>query len=335
METGTEMEEATGSGNSGNGNGNNGNGNGNGGSNGSGNSGNGNGNNGNGNGNGGSNGSGNSGNGNGNNGNGNGNGGSNGSGNSGNGNGNNGNGNGNGGSNGSGNSGNGNGNNGNGNGNGGSNGSGSGSGDGNGDGGVDVPGSGGGSGSGDGNGDGGVDVPGSGGGSGVADTEPGHGHNISFFCRAASLLRISGPGNNTTINFIPKSVKEAGSAMKLDLVNQTLWLNYTNVKPSFFGTRKISVSMSNNLPTGMTLTLYANTFAGFGFGQNGTPAGTVTLVNGQVNTLITGIGSVFTGRGVNNGHKLTYVLDFDESEYHTITSDLNQSVVITYTISDE
>ena len=123
--------------------------------------------------------------------------------------------------------------------------------------------------------------------------------------------------------------------MKLDLVNQTLWLNYTNVKPSFFGTRKISVTMANDLPTGMTLTLYANSFTGFGFGQSGTPSGTVTLVNGQVNTLITGIGSVFTGKGVNNGHKLTYVLDFDETQYSTITSDIDESVVITYTISDE
>ena len=86
----------------------------------------------------------------------------------------------------------------------------------------------------------------------------------------------------------------------------------------------------------MSLTVSAGSDAGNGNGVKGTPnASAITLVNGSTSTIITGIGSAYTGNGVNNGHQLTYNLAFDNEEFQTLSADLNKSVTITYTIADE
>ena len=163
-------------------------------------------------------------------------------------------------------------------------------------------------------------------------------HQISFSIPATSILDIEGPGENNSINFTPEAITEAGNAFDFNLSNNTLWLNYSNIKPNADGTRKVTVGMTKDLPTyqGMSLTVSAGSDAGNGQGSKGTPnAGAINLVNGSTSTIITGIGSAFTGNGVSSGHQLTYNLSFDEEEFQTLSADLNQSVTITYTIADE
>jgi len=161
-------------------------------------------------------------------------------------------------------------------------------------------------------------------------------HQISFSIPATSILDIEGPGGNNSINFTPEAITEAGESFNFNLSNSALWLNYSNIKPSVDATRKITVGMTNDLPTGMSLTVTAGNDAGNGKGVKGTPqASAISLTNGSSSTIITGIGSAYTGNGVNNGHQLTYNLAFDENEFQTLSADLNQSVTITYTISDE
>lgn len=161
-------------------------------------------------------------------------------------------------------------------------------------------------------------------------------HQISFAIPATSILDIEGPGGNNGINFTPEAITEAGNAFDFNLSNSTLWLNYSNIKASAETTRKVTVGMTNDLPTGMTLTVAAGTDAGNGNGVKGTPnASAITLANGSSSTIITGIGSAYTGNGINNGHQLTYNLSFDDAEFQTLSADLNESVTITYTIADE
>ncbi len=161
-------------------------------------------------------------------------------------------------------------------------------------------------------------------------------HQISFAIPATSILDIEGPGGNNGINFTPEAITEAGNAFDFNLSNSALWLNYSNIKASAETTRKVTVGMTNDLPTGMTLTVAAGTDAGNGNGVKGTPnASVITLANGSSSTIITGIGSAYTGNGINNGHQLTYNLSFDDAEFQTLSADLNESVTITYTIADE
>lgn len=170
----------------------------------------------------------------------------------------------------------------------------------------------------------------------VAQDNQNDNHSISFSFPATSILDVEGPGGNNSITFSPEAVIEAGNAFDFNLTNSSLWLNYTNVKPNAESTRKVTVEMTNDLPTGMDLFVLASTDAGNGHGVKGTPgAQAIPLTNGSVATIITGIGSAHTGNGVSSGHKLTYNLTFDENEFQTLTADLNQSVTITYTITDE
>lgn len=161
-------------------------------------------------------------------------------------------------------------------------------------------------------------------------------HQISFSIPATSILDIEGPGGNNAISFSPEAITEAGNAFNFNLSNSTLWLNYSNIKPSADATRKITVGMTNDLPTGMYLTVISGADAGNGNGVKGTPnTSAIPLINGSSSTIITGIGSSYTGNGINNGHQLTYNLSFDNAEFETLSADLNQSVTITYTIADE
>ena len=161
-------------------------------------------------------------------------------------------------------------------------------------------------------------------------------HQISFTVPATSILDVEGPGGDNSISFTPEAIAEAGNAFDFDLSNSSLWLNYSNIKPTAEATRKVTVGMTNELPTGMTLTVTAGADVGNGSGVKGTPnASAITLVNGSSSTIITGIGSAYTGNGVSNGHQLTYSLAFDNAEFQTLSADLNQSVTITYTIADE
>jgi len=161
-------------------------------------------------------------------------------------------------------------------------------------------------------------------------------HQISFSVPATSILDIEGPSGNNSINFTPEAITEAGNAFDFNLSDNTLWLNYSNIKSTANTTRKVTVGMTNDLPTGMSLTVSAGTDAGNGNGLKGTPnAGAITLANGSTSTIINGIGSAYTGNGINNGHQLTYNLAFDETEFQSLSADLNESVTITYTIADE
>mgnify|MGYP000132604931 CR=1 FL=1 len=160
-------------------------------------------------------------------------------------------------------------------------------------------------------------------------------HQIAFALPATSVLDIEGPGGDKHLTFTTQAVVEAGSANDYDLVDETLWLNYTNVKPGSGSTRKIVVQMNGDLPDGMTLTVAANGYAGNGEGEVGTPHPSAIVLDGSIASIVTNIGSVYTGNGISNGHNLIYALTFDEDQIEYLSANLNTSVIITYTIEDE
>ena len=67
----------------------------------------------------------------------------------------------------------------------------------------------------------------------------------------------------------------------------------------------------------------------------GSSSGGVTLTGSDQN-VITGIGSAYTADGVNNGHKLTYVLSLAAApgSYAAIDAAGGTTIGITYTITD-
>ncbi len=160
-------------------------------------------------------------------------------------------------------------------------------------------------------------------------------HTITIGLPASSVLDIEGPGGDKSLTFTTQAVVEAGSEYNYDLVDETLWLNYSNVKAENGATRKVNVQMAGALPEGMTLTVSADPYSGNGEGEVGTPNPMAIVLDGSISTIVSNIGSVYTGNGINNGHNLSYELEFDNARLEYLSANLNTAVTITYTIEDE
>ncbi|MDZ7846718.1 MAG: hypothetical protein U5L96_08080 [Owenweeksia sp.] len=101
-------------------------------------------------------------------------------------------------------------------------------------------------------------------------------------------------------------------------------------------TRDIEVVLTSGpLPAGVSLQVKADPYAGNGDGTMGTPNAGVNLTNSP-QPIVTGIGSCFTGDGVNNGHNLTYTLNLSSNSgaYATLDADNSNTIQVTYTITD-
>lgn len=162
-------------------------------------------------------------------------------------------------------------------------------------------------------------------------------HDIVIGVPAVALVDIEA-ASGTTINLLADAPTEAGLAVDFSTgaSNSDLWLNYSSIKDSANATRKITARItSGTMPAGMTLTVTAGADAGNGDGTAGTSAGAVNLT-GTDQDIITGIGSVYTADGINNGHNLTYGLTLGggAGSYAALDASNNTTVQITYTISD-
>lgn len=142
----------------------------------------------------------------------------------------------------------------------------------------------------------------------------------------------------TTIYMGANAPTEAGDPV--DFASQTnsgIWLNYSSIKSSSqFPTRDIEVAITSGpLPNGVQLSVQASPYSGNGDGTMGSPTGPVSLSNAP-QPLINGIGSCYTGDGVNNGHNLIYTLNLSGSAgaYAALDSDNSNTIQITYTITD-
>lgn len=112
-----------------------------------------------------------------------------------------------------------------------------------------------------------------------------------------------------------------------------IWINYSSIV-AWNTTNSICVSLSTgNLPAEVVIKLNVGTDVGAGSGKVGRPTGKITL-SSYPQTIINGIGSCYTGQGVNKGHPLTFsweLLPEYESDILSV-EDLNIEVGVIYTI---
>ena len=142
----------------------------------------------------------------------------------------------------------------------------------------------------------------------------------------------------STIEFRPEAGREAGMAVDFSKqLNSDLWINYSSiVSKQTQPNRGISVQItSGSIPAGLRLSVTASDYTGIGDGEMGRPTQTVALSR-QSREVISGIGSAYTGNGVQNGHQLTYQLELGEASgsYEKLDFDASSTVVITYTFTD-
>ncbi|WP_321997340.1 hypothetical protein [Draconibacterium orientale] len=123
------------------------------------------------------------------------------------------------------------------------------------------------------------------------------------------------------------------------VTNDAHWLNYTSVKDAENETRSITAKLSYNgtsLPAGMTIVLTPKAAKNGGKGNKGTVNETAIDLDQDAevgHTIVSGIGSCYTGDGTEVGVNLVYSLKLNEDDFGTIEAD-TYTATVTYTISD-
>lgn len=110
------------------------------------------------------------------------------------------------------------------------------------------------------------------------------------------------------------------------------WLNYSSISDGN-STNVISVNLSSGeIPAEIKIKLSVGNDVGAGAGKMGTPVGTIVL-SPYPQDIIVGIGSCYTGRGVEKGHRLTYSWEW-LPEYEINQSAIeNLEIGVIYTIT--
>ena len=161
-------------------------------------------------------------------------------------------------------------------------------------------------------------------------------HTITISIPEVALVDIEPAATkNITLGFTAPT--EAGNPITPSTSNSTLWLNYSSIKSVADPTRNVSVKV-NALITGIDIHVTAAAATGSGGGTLGTPAAQITL-SAADQTIISGIGSAYTGNGANNGHNLTYALAAGSGPggvavYADLQATATTVATVTYTISD-
>jgi hypothetical protein len=161
-------------------------------------------------------------------------------------------------------------------------------------------------------------------------------HTITISVPEVALVDIEPAATkNITLGFTAPT--EAGNPIVANASNNTLWLNYSSIKSVADPTRNVSVKLNAILP-GIDIHVTAAAATGSGGGTLGTPAAQLTL-SAADQTIISGIGSAYTGNGANNGHNLTYALAPGSGPggvavYADLQATATTVATVTYTISD-
>ncbi|WP_326981205.1 hypothetical protein VUJ46_13125 [Chryseobacterium sp. MYb264] len=161
-------------------------------------------------------------------------------------------------------------------------------------------------------------------------------HTITISIPEVALVDIEPAATkNITLGFTAPT--EAGQPLVANASNTTLWLNYSSIKSVADPTRNVSVKLNAIIP-GVDIHLTAAAATGSGGGTLGTPAAQLTL-SAADQTIISGIGSAYTGNGANNGHNLTYALAPGSGPggvavYADLQATATTVATVTYTISD-
>jgi len=162
--------------------------------------------------------------------------------------------------------------------------------------------------------------------------------NVMIEIPEVAMLDLEG-GRGKDIHFSPGSPEEAGMAVDFSgQHNEDLWINYSSItNRRTEPTRDIKVQItSGKIPAGMTLQVSAGQDAGRGDGKMGAATGSIAL-DGTSRTLITGVGSAYTGNGKGSGHQLRYRLSLSEEQgaYAKLDMDESTTLSIMYTLTDE
>ena len=136
---------------------------------------------------------------------------------------------------------------------------------------------------------------------------------------------------NLEFEVLPAS-NVGGAPLIQQSISEELWGNYSSAIRRNGAKRSIEAQIINGtLPKGLSLYVHASSYSGSGRGELGVSTGE-TVLGTTPNAVIHNIGSCFTGNGMNNGHKLNFVLEITDMDL--VNAMEPTEFTILYTISD-
>ena len=156
-------------------------------------------------------------------------------------------------------------------------------------------------------------------------------HKVTISIPKVALLDLEG-SKDITLKIDGPS--EAGEAVSFaNATNNDVWVNYSSIAEGN-KTRKVTVEISQDVPSGVYLKVLASGYSGNGKGALGT-AGSILTLKTTAQDIVTKVGSCYTGDGVDNGHNLTYSLALTaDADYEKLVEG-NTEITVTYTLVDE
>jgi hypothetical protein len=138
--------------------------------------------------------------------------------------------------------------------------------------------------------------------------------------------------NTSTIELNVSAPTRAGEPIDMsDATDDSKWVNYSSSMTPGGAMRNITAQiLSGSLPDGMKLRVKAGNYRGSGRGDQGTPSQEIVL-NNAPQVILRNIGACYTGRGVQQGHQLSFSLGYDN--YANIDFG-NEIIVIAFTLTD-
>ncbi len=160
-------------------------------------------------------------------------------------------------------------------------------------------------------------------------------HKISLKIPEVALINVY---SNSAISLGNNTVIEAGQPLNIEDTNNSVWINYSSIvgsqtQPS----RDISIRISEGtIPDGVKLYVKVAKDMGAGAGKMGKPIGIAQELTANPLTIITDIGSAYTGVGENKGNNVQYTLKLSDepNAYANLDFDQSSTLVINYTLTD-
>jgi hypothetical protein len=148
-------------------------------------------------------------------------------------------------------------------------------------------------------------------------------------------LESGGANANFTFNVTPPAEAGEGFGSNPLATNNNTWLNYSCAVRNVVS-RKVQVRISSgSIPNGFELTLQVSGASGAGGGTLGTATGSTIVLSNSEQDIITGIQGAYTGNGANNGHQLTYSLNYTGIGGFGVVFQSTSVINISYTILDD
>ncbi len=155
-------------------------------------------------------------------------------------------------------------------------------------------------------------------------------HILNIGIPTHAMVSIAG-SNGTTVDFSAEAPEIAGNSVTFKQTsNSQLYLNYSSIVTS--GKTNTIAAKVSGLVDGLNINLNVGTNA-IGEAKGATGTGQSQTLGTQGKTVVSGIGSCYTGSGSGKGHKLEYSIEVNQADYSKIAAK-NNDITVTYTITE-